>query len=44
MYYEKAGRHGRRLAPVVGVVLLTWGVAVALHPAWVPGALGGVSS
>jgi predicted metal-binding membrane protein len=44
MYYERAGRHGRRLTPVVGVLLLAWGLLVAVHPAWLPGILGGVAS
>ena len=42
MVYEKVGRAGRRLTPVVGVVLLVWGVLVLAHPAWLPGELAGV--
>jgi predicted metal-binding membrane protein len=44
MYYEKAGRHGRALTPVVGIVLIAWGIVVAAHPGWLPGALAGVAS
>ncbi len=44
MYYEKAGRHGRAITPVVGVALVCWGLAVVAHPAWLPGALAGVAS
>jgi predicted metal-binding membrane protein len=44
MYYERAGRHGRRLTPVVGVLLIAWGLVVAAHPGWLPGILGGVAS
>ena len=44
MFYEKAGRHGRRLTPVAGVALIAWGVLVAAHPAWLPEVLAGVAS
>jgi predicted metal-binding membrane protein len=44
MYYERVGRHGLRLTPVVGVSLIAWGILVAAHPAWLPGILGGVAS
>ena len=44
MYYERVGRHGRRLTPVLGVALIAWGIVVAAHPAWLPGILGGVAS
>jgi len=44
MYYERAGRHGRRLTPVVGVLLIGWGLVVAAHPGWLPEILGGVAS
>ncbi len=44
MYYERAGRHGRRLTPVVGVLLIGWGLLVAAHPGWLPEILGGVAS
>jgi len=39
MVYEKVGRAGRRLTPVVGVVFLVWGVLVVAHPPWLPGEL-----
>jgi predicted metal-binding membrane protein len=44
MYYERVGRHGRMLTPVLGVALIAWGTVVAAHPAWLPGILGGVAS
>jgi predicted metal-binding membrane protein len=44
MYYERVGRHGRRLTPVLGVALIGWGIVVAAHPAWLPAILGGVAS
>jgi hypothetical protein len=40
--YEKIGRHGRKLTPVVGVALVAWGAVVLAHPAWLPHALGGL--
>lgn len=43
MLYEKLGRHGRRLAPAVGAVLLGWSALVFAHPTWLPGALAGLS-
>ena len=36
MVVEKTSRHGRRLAPLVGVALLVWGVLVLAHPGWLP--------
>lgn len=39
--YEKAGRHGRRLTPMLGVALAGWGALVLAHPGWLPPALGG---
>ena len=39
--YEKAGRHGRALTPVLGIALIGWGALVIAHPAWLPAALGG---
>jgi predicted metal-binding membrane protein len=39
--YEKIGRHGRALTPVLGVALAAWGAVVLAHPAWLPSALGG---
>jgi predicted metal-binding membrane protein len=41
MTYEKIGRRGRQLAPVVGVVLLAWAVLMLAHPAWLPHAIAG---
>jgi predicted metal-binding membrane protein len=40
--YEKIGRHGRRLTPVLGVVLAGWGAVVLAHPAWLPSGFGGL--
>jgi predicted metal-binding membrane protein len=42
MVYEKTGRHGQALAPVVGVALLGWAVLVLAHPAWLPGWANGL--
>jgi predicted metal-binding membrane protein len=39
--YEKIGRHGRALTPVLGIVLAGWGTLVLVHPSWLPSALGG---
>jgi predicted metal-binding membrane protein len=39
MAYEKTGRHGRRLTPVVGVALLALAALVLVHPGWLPAAL-----
>jgi len=39
--YEKAGRRGRTLTPVLGVALVAWGAVVLIHPAWLPVGLGG---
>lgn len=36
MVYEKTGRHGAALTPVVGVTLLGLGVLAFAHPAWLP--------
>jgi len=36
MVYEKTGRHGRALTPVVGVYLLALGALVLVHPPWLP--------
>jgi predicted metal-binding membrane protein len=41
--YEKACRHGRRVTPVVGVVLLCWSALVLAHPAWLPSAVAGIN-
>lgn len=39
MVVEKALPWGRRLASIVGVLLLAWGSLVLLQPAWMPGLL-----
>jgi predicted metal-binding membrane protein len=39
--YEKIGRPGRALTPVLGIALAGWGAVVLAHPAWLPSALGG---
>ena len=36
MVYEKTGRHGRTLTPIVGFALLALSVVAFLHPAWFP--------
>jgi predicted metal-binding membrane protein len=36
MVYEKTGRHGRALTPVVGVCLLALAALVLIHPPWLP--------
>jgi len=36
MVYEKTGRHGRALTPVVGVGLLVLAGIAFMHPAWFP--------
>ena len=36
MVYEKTGRHGRALTPVVGVALLAVAAVAFAHPPWVP--------
>jgi predicted metal-binding membrane protein len=36
MVYEKTGRHGRALTPVVGVALLGLAVVAFAHPPWFP--------
>ena len=41
MVYEKVGRHGKRLTPVVGVALLVWAAMVVAHPGWLPASLAG---
>jgi predicted metal-binding membrane protein len=40
MVIEKTMPWGRRLVPVVGVVLLTWGGLVLVRPGWLPALLG----
>jgi predicted metal-binding membrane protein len=44
MVYEKVGRHGEALAPVVGVVLIVWAMIVVAHPIWLPVAFSGGAS
>jgi predicted metal-binding membrane protein len=36
MVYEKTGRHGRRLTPVVGVALFALSALAFAHPGWFP--------
>jgi predicted metal-binding membrane protein len=36
MVIEKTNRHGRRLASIVGIVLLLWGGLVLAQPNWLP--------
>ena len=36
MVYEKTGRHGRALTPVVGVALLALSMVAFAHPPWLP--------
>jgi len=36
MVYEKTGRHGAAVSPVVGVTLLVLSAATFAHPAWLP--------
>jgi predicted metal-binding membrane protein len=43
MVIEKTSRHGRRLAPLVGVALLIWGALILLQPGWLPTPLSGRS-
>ena len=43
MAYEKIGRRGQQLSPVVGAVLLAWAGLVLAHPAWLPHAMAGIS-
>jgi predicted metal-binding membrane protein len=42
MVYEKAGRRGRQLTPVVGVSLLAWSALVFAHPVWLPHVVAGI--
>jgi predicted metal-binding membrane protein len=41
MLFEKMARWGKRLVPVVGLLLLLWGNLVLLQPGWLPTALRG---
>ena len=43
MAYEKTGRWGRQLVPVVGAVLLAWAGLMLAHPDWLPHAVAGIS-
>jgi predicted metal-binding membrane protein len=43
MVIEKTNRHGRRLASIVGVVLLVWGGLVLLQPDWMPATIASVN-
>jgi predicted metal-binding membrane protein len=36
MFYEKMGRKGERVVPVVGLLLITLAGPVFAHPAWLP--------
>jgi predicted metal-binding membrane protein len=36
MVYEKTGRHGGTLTPVIGVALLALAAFAFAHPAWLP--------
>jgi predicted metal-binding membrane protein len=36
MVYEKTGRHGRALTPVVGIALLVLAAVTFAHPPWLP--------
>jgi hypothetical protein len=36
MVYEKTGRHGDRVTPVVGVALLALAALAFAHPPWFP--------
>jgi predicted metal-binding membrane protein len=39
MVIEKTMPWGRRLAPLVGVLLITWGALTIAHPAWLPASM-----
>jgi predicted metal-binding membrane protein len=43
MVYEKVGRRGETVARSAGIVLVGWGLLVALQPAWLPHALAGAA-
>ena len=36
MVYEKTGRYGTKLVPVVGTIFLALGLLLTAHPAWLP--------
>ncbi|MBV8150299.1 MAG: DUF2182 domain-containing protein [Candidatus Eremiobacteraeota bacterium] len=41
MVYEKTGKSGKRVVPVVGAVLIVWALILLAHPSWVPPAFSG---
>ncbi|MBV8155716.1 MAG: DUF2182 domain-containing protein [Candidatus Eremiobacteraeota bacterium] len=41
MVYEKTGKNGKRVVPVVGAMLIVWALILAVHPGWVPPAFSG---
>jgi predicted metal-binding membrane protein len=41
MVYEKTGRGGQRMVPVVGLVLIADAALVLAHPPWLPGFVAG---
>ncbi|MBV9277417.1 MAG: DUF2182 domain-containing protein, partial [Candidatus Eremiobacteraeota bacterium] len=43
MVYEKVGPHGKKVVPIIGVVLVVWSALILAHPAWLPRALAGIS-
>ncbi|MBV8728014.1 MAG: DUF2182 domain-containing protein [Candidatus Eremiobacteraeota bacterium] len=43
MVYEKIGLHGKRIVPIVGIVLIAWAALIIAHPVWLPRALSGIS-
>lgn len=36
MVYEKTGRHGMRVVPIVGGALVVLGALILAHPSWIP--------
>jgi cytochrome c biogenesis protein CcdA len=44
MVIEKTHPKGRRIASIVGIVLLAWGALVLLQPDWLPTPLLGAES
>lgn len=42
MVVEKTARHGPRVVPIAGAVLIVWSALVFVHPAWLPHALAGI--
>ncbi len=41
MVYEKIGTNGKRIVPVVGVVLIVWSMLILAHPSWLGPAFSG---